>query len=136
VMPSCARPVRCPGVRGSRSYPPRVPTPAVALGLCDDAKTQYLQTGPSNHGQDDQIASVEIWASRARCRVPRDAALGALIGPARAWCAGCQMSLRGLSSGQCSLGGVIVVKAQGGMTVEASVCRSLTCSCDVRSRRC
>src|SRR5207244_4248568 len=27
-----------PSVRGSRSYPPRVPTPAMALGLGDDAK--------------------------------------------------------------------------------------------------
>src|SRR5262249_11903368 len=123
-------------VRGSRSYPPRVPTPAVALGLCDDATTQYLQTGPSNHSHDDQIASVEILASRAGCRVPRGAALGALLGSARARCAGCQMSLRGLSSEQGSLGGVSVVKAQGGMTVEASVCRSLTCSCGVRARRC
>jgi len=62
-----------------------VPTPAMALGLGDDAKARYLQTGPSNHGQDDQMASVAILASRARC-------------------VGCQTSLRGLSSGQCSPG--------------------------------
>src|SRR5205807_93541 len=114
-----------PSVRGSRSYPPRVPTPAMALGLGDDAKARYLQTGPSNHGQDDQMASVDILASRARCWAPWGEARGALSGPSRARCVCCQTSLRGLSSGQCSPGVGIVIKAQGCITVETGVCRSL-----------
>jgi len=65
---------------------PPVPTTAMALGPCDDAKAWYLQTGPSHHGQDDRLASVDILASRARYWVPRGEARGALIGPARARC--------------------------------------------------
>src|SRR2546428_32441 len=75
-----------PSVRGSRSYPPRVPTPAMALGLGDDAKARYLQTGLSNHGQDDQRASVDISSSRARCWIPQGGARRldrAITGPVR-----------------------------------------------------
>src|SRR5262249_36755563 len=72
---------------GANVMPP-VPTPAMALGLCDDAKTRYLQTGPSHHGQDDQMASVDIVASLVRCRVPLGEARGALIGPLQARCVG------------------------------------------------
>src|SRR5438105_4183849 len=84
----------------------------------------------ADDGQDDQLASVAILASRARCWVPRGAARGALSGPSRARCVGCQTSLRGLSSGQCSPGVGIVIKAQGCITMETGVCRSLIFSRD------
>ena len=58
----------------------------MALGLGDDAKARYLQTGLSNHGQDDQRASVDILASRARCWIPQGGARRlerAITGPVR-----------------------------------------------------